>query len=373
MGVYNPSVVLIVGNPGENDGGVARGNATRSIYQLLCDQFAGIDVTVYPVFGLINVSREHEWSLLPISAHGKDYYPRGLAPNQPGGQGALPGQLLSDVLRAVRGDRTIKDIDDLGHTVNQTYSQVFIVADEGSRQLDEVIELVQEQVALLDGDVPRKHDIYLMVIKPRPDAPGADFNAPLGDAEDPLAQAGASPQPRVRPWERHLVTRGGGLPVVRYAFVFSEINGDDRPTHLQIDDRGYAVAEALFFLLATGITVDQDFKNFTLPDRLNTQLSDRVGSMATSEIRFPRAEVELLSADMLASQIVTHVNRERTRNFDDEARKRQARQRARARADDLYESTNDRQSRLSAREYDGPSLDLIKGMPGGDRLFDQMD
>ncbi|HEX6543520.1 MAG TPA: hypothetical protein VF040_17310, partial [Ktedonobacterales bacterium] len=136
-----------------------------------------------------------------------------------------------------------------------------------------------------------------------------------------------------QPWRELLVgderpghpTQSKEPPLATYAYLFE--------TH---DEKGhfwegphevaYGAAEAIFVLTATGITTSREFEEtlrLSMPGMVR-QPFERMSSVGTSRLTFPRAQAELYCASRLGATILDAWAPERTADLSDQEQRREA-------------------------------------------------
>lgn len=108
-----------------------------------------------------------------------------------------------------------------------------------------------------------------------------------------------------QPWEEWLVGGVGAPPSVTFAYIFD--THDERGLFWEgPDETSFAVAEAIFTLTATGLTITHAYEETlrrSLP-RMVTLPQERMSSVATSRLSFPRAQAERYCAYRLGADIL---------------------------------------------------------------------
>ncbi len=102
-------------------------------------------------------------------------------------------------------------------------------------------------------------------------------------------------------WTDDLLAHQAEWPKVNYALTYENMDREDRI--IREDRLRYAVAEALFGLVASGASVTNTFHEVTKKDGRIVSTKDRIGTYGTSMIRFPRAAVESYCTSMLGAEL----------------------------------------------------------------------
>ncbi|MGE5335042.1 MAG: hypothetical protein ACM3N4_10115 [Nitrososphaerota archaeon] len=202
--------------------------------------------------------------------------------------------------RGVLDDAVVGRIRDYGYSVPRAMAVVWIVAAADSPLLLEVArdvrtamhsESVESWVLLaLPNVYPHDPAEHLAQEERIADQPWRELL--MGDdrqAHSPANQAG---QPK-------------GGPLATYAYLFET---HDEKGHFWEgpDEVAYGVAEAIFVLTATGITTTREFEETlrrSMPDMVR-QPFERMSSVGTSRLTFPRAQAELYCASRLGATIL---------------------------------------------------------------------
>ncbi len=128
------------------------------------------------------------------------------------------------------------------------------------------------------------------------------------DPEDHAAQERLC---AAQPWDELLLGGSQRKPLATFAYLFE--THDERDTFWEgTDDVPFAAAEAIFVLTATGIPTTREYDETlrrSLPAMIQSPI-ERIGSIGTSRLTFPRAQAEQYCADMLGAAILREWARE---------------------------------------------------------------
>jgi hypothetical protein len=118
-----------------------------------------------------------------------------------------------------------------------------------------------------------------------------------------IADVPKAPDPRhASDWAYHLRDNSQGIPVVRFGFLFE--HSDSRSVYHQPNEVYYSMAEALFGMVATALPESEIFRATTTPYQRNLAPDERLGSLGSGMIRFPRAEITEYCARRLSSHVL---------------------------------------------------------------------
>lgn len=336
---FRPAIIIFVGPEGKLTAPGAPGVSVLAHFTDIC---AGLHPAQRQGIGMIAVG-EGERQARPLSLQTRDdgspCFPD-MMPAQPDDFPRLFENMMSYVMNA----RLLKDIEGSGFSVPLPHAQIFIVAHSSSTWISRVAGWVGE---VLKHERITTNIVYLLIDVPRylgevgastlgnghaaSAAPlaDADLSFGTGDAVPPddsaaflfsSAQAafdgagrasgalsGDSPQfeRRIPPiWVYDLTARGGALPLINFCFVYQRLAQDDR--YYDESDVRFGVAEALFTFVASSVSTAENFGEVMRvgPNIQPADADSRIGSFATSLIRFPRAEVERFCADMLGADLM---------------------------------------------------------------------
>jgi hypothetical protein len=130
-----------------------------------------------------------------------------------------------------------------------------------------------------------------------------------------------------QPWKRLLVREGGEQPLATFAYFF-ETHGEKDTFWERPGDIAFAAAEAIFVLTATGITTTRVFGEMlrrSLPQMVRLPF-ERMSSVGSSRLTFPRAHAEQFCASRLAAEVMRAWAREPTAPKDEDAEQQAAAQ-----------------------------------------------
>jgi hypothetical protein len=194
--------------------------------------------------------------------------------------------LLQNALHNIRDYRIGLEIEDAGYPLLVRYPQIFIVGAADSAWISKVAEWVN---GLLGHDRSLAHVSYMLI-----------------EESVQQTQAGAASQASVTsfpvPWRADLLAQGIVMPAVNFSNVYEELG--QSLLYAQALDMRYAVAEALFALVATGISGSTSFANATGRSLMIANVEERIGSLGTSLIHFPRVPAERYCVDTHAAELV---------------------------------------------------------------------
>lgn len=231
---------------------------------------------------------------------------RGRRVSDGGSQGALRR-------RGVLDDAVISRIKDAGYGVSRGMVALWITAAADSPLLVEAIAAAQ--TALRSEGV----DGWTLL--------ALTNTYPLDPAEHQRQEERCGAQP----WEPLLVGGAASAPSVTFAYLFE--THDERGLFWEgPDETSFAAAEAIFTLTATGLTVTREYEETlrrSLP-RMVSSPQERMSSVATSRLTFPRAQAERYCAYQLGAAILREWTPEQAAQLSREDERAQA---ATARAD----------------------------------------
>ncbi|HEX8995460.1 MAG TPA: hypothetical protein VF812_05480 [Ktedonobacterales bacterium] len=204
---------------------------------------------------------------------------------------ALRGRRAPDqgalLRRGVLDDAVISRIKDAGYGIPRGSVAVWIAAAADSPELAEVIAAAQS--ALRSEHVEGWTLLALTNTYPL-------------DPEDHQRQVERC---AAQPWEALLVDSVAGAPPVTFAYIFE--THDERGLFWEgPDETSFAAAEAIFTLTATGLIVTREYEETlrrSLP-RMVRAPQERMSSVATSRLTFPRAQAERYCAYQLGAAIL---------------------------------------------------------------------
>ena len=272
----------------------------------------------------------------------------------------------AELRRGVLDDAVVGRIRDQGYSVPRAMAVVWIAAAADSPLLEEVARDVR--TALHSESVESWVLLALPNIYPH-------------DPAEHLAQ-----EERVadQPWRALLVgddrpitaSQNGHSntgPLATYCYLFET---HDEKGHFWEgpDEVAYGVAEAIFTLTATGITTTREYEETLRQSAPNMvrQPFERMSSVGTSRLTFPRAQAELYCASRLGATILDEWAPEHATDLSDQEQRREvaeARRRLNGILGEMHDSDTvvaalrrgeGRRSRRRAREHQLPPDDAAK-------------
>lgn len=220
--------------------------------------------------------------------------------------------------RGVLDDAVVGRIRDNGYSVPRAMAVIWIVAAADSPLLHEIARNVRTAM--------RSESVESWVLLALP-------NVYPHDPDEHLAQ-----EERVadQPWRELLMgndtaTQPGQFnqakepPLATYAYLFET---HDEKGHFWEgpDEVAYGAAEAIFVLTATGITTTREYEETlrrSMPNMVR-QPFERMSSVGTSRLTFPRAQAELYCASRLGATILDEWAPERATDLSDQEQRREA-------------------------------------------------
>lgn len=336
---FRPTIIIFVGVPGEvtgnqgaNVGGARqqrrKGNSAasslKSVYEHFCD-LAALEPVVQRGIGVLTI-RENDTNATERT------------PGQAPGTPTPLDTLLDKVLHGVQGFRRVREIEGAGYPVYARHPQVYIVGCIDSKKVSEVAACVNE---LLGEERALVLLSYVLIDKPA--APG---------------QRSTSSTRLSPPWMKDLSPRGDSFPLVNFCYIYQK---KGQPLlYMEDQDIQYAAAEALFGFLATGISAAPVFTAATAPSLTITSADERIGSLGTSLIVFPRTHVESYCIGMHGAELANdwvkaiHLSR-----GEREALKQEVRDRAEEDAKQINDQLSDNAPRPGFAERPWPSLAFL--------------
>ena len=280
----------------------------------------------------------------------------------------------AQIRRGVLDDAVVGRIRDQGYSVPRAMAVVWIVAAADSPLLLEIARDVR--TALHSESVESWVLLALPNIYPHDPAEHLKQEERIADqpwremlvGEDrpmPASQNGRSGQNGQSP--------SGAGPLATYAYLFET---HDEKGHFWEgpDEVAYGVAEAVFTLTATGITTTREYEETLRQSAPNMvrQPFERMSSVGTSRLTFPRAQAELYCASRLGATILDEWAPEHAADLSDQEQRREAAE-ARRLLNGLIGEIRDsdtvvaalrrnegRRSRRRAREHQLPPDDAAK-------------
>jgi hypothetical protein len=261
----------------------------------ICKQFknivrmAGLDETLHQGVALIQVSPD-----------GKQGKPIPIGEKFPGNDIHLPTEpdnldlIIGRALHSIRLVSRLKDINDAGYPDPETRPQVYIIGDIGTSSLVDILEMVHKQIA------ERHFSTLICYVLSAYDQQAITTSVLHVGRSNPLLLVDEAAY-----WKYRGLTN--------FCYLYEDQLTYPTPKTVTLEDSHYAAAEALFALVATGMTPGPAFKQYMeLPPN---QISySNVGSLGTSLILFPRDSLlEFCSARLsstLMGQWLSDINRE---------------------------------------------------------------
>ncbi|HZC05145.1 MAG TPA: hypothetical protein VE338_05855 [Ktedonobacterales bacterium] len=189
--------------------------------------------------------------------------------------------------RGVLDDAVISRIKEAGYAVPRGMVALWIVAAADSPLLADVVAAAQ---TALSSDGVEGWTLLALT-----------NTYPLDPAEHQLQAERCGAQP----WQSLLVGGETSAPPVTFAYLFE--THDERGLFWEgPDETSFAAAEAIFTLTATGLTATHEYDETlrrNMP-RLVTAAQERMSSIATSRLTFPRAQAERYCAYQLGATIL---------------------------------------------------------------------
>lgn len=277
---------------------------------------ASLESPLRPGVGLIRVqvstdivSANPEDSLRGVPLPAGDNFPV----DMPTEEGPLE-YVITETLRGVQLSRRLDALDRAGYPVPEWRTQIYIVGQAESDLMAEVLKIVRR---LLDRNNFDTHVCYVLSGFPLPPkreqnkhaAPQQDATEPDITAQDTIQQnaTGTTPSPpgampaagigrgNRMPW--------GDMELANFCYLY-----EDRMTYPAVafvtrNECDYAAAAGLFALIATGMTATPQFRQ-ELDARRNPTDYDRIGTLSTSMIMFPRAYVRAYCSAQLGADLM---------------------------------------------------------------------
>jgi hypothetical protein len=254
-------------------------------------------------------------------------------------RGEEPAERVRPLHGGVLDDYAIARVKDDGYAVPSASVVVWICAAAHAHSLASIAEAVLEarRVERVEGWTL----LALTNVSPR----------------DPQAHVEQETRCADQPWDDLLLGTRGTTPLATFAYLFEA--HDERDTFwVGSDDVPFAAAEAIFVLTATGIPTTREYDE-TLRRSLPTMVKspvERIGSIGTSRLTFPRAQAEHYCAGTLGAAILREWAREERQTASPEERAERgraaadviARLRSAVRDDEAYLRGGRASPRLSA-------------------------
>lgn len=204
------------------------------------------------------------------------------------GRRAEPGVARSALLRrGVLDDAVISRVKEAGYAVPRGMVVVWVAAAASSPALARVVTATR---AALRSDGVEGWVLLALT-----------NTYPLDPAGHQLQEQRCAAQP----WEALLVGGPTTAPPVTFAYLFE--THDERGHFWEgAEQAGYAAAEAIFTLTASGLTLTREYEETlrrSLP-RMVAVPQERMSSVATSRLTFPRSEAERYCAYQLGASVL---------------------------------------------------------------------
>ena len=311
---FRPSILIFVGESG------------RNIYQHLTSLLAVLPQDLHGGVGLLAVAERGSYArTLPLRDADEDALTQGESQAEAGPL----AELLAAMLRRVQSDREIRAIQQRGYAVPVPQTQIFIAGHTTSPAFPLVLEAVTAEL--------RRSRITTQICYVLSDVPHDTDSLPS--------------------WKRHLLGDTGQMPEVNFSFLYEEM-GQRGTFHSQAETE-YAAAEALFALVATSIEAAPIVHQTTQKTLTTTDVDQRLGSLGTSLIAFPRAAAERYCTDLLGAELMRGWT-ETIGGKGDEALRREQRERAERDGEAIYRHLSDREERPLAGGSLQPDLAFLR-------------
>ncbi len=248
--------------------------------------------------------------------------------NAPHEEGVLD-QLIERCLKDVQDNRRIQSIIEAGYPIPNPRTQIFIVGDAHSPELAKVLEVVHKRLSKSGFATLVCYVINAFRLRQISGALTSDSS--FLDAEQAF-----STYDRQAYWARR--------DVPNFCYLYEDMLTYPAPSFVTEQVSHYATSEALFALIAAGLTTEPFFEEQM---RLNAPFTayENVGSLSTSLIVFPRANVLDFCSARLAVALMEQWRQDlRNQNITEEKRQ-QLRKKARDAVDDIYRWIRDDQER----------------------------
>ncbi|MGH2517068.1 MAG: hypothetical protein ACRDHP_15570 [Ktedonobacterales bacterium] len=267
---FRPSIVLFVGSCGEQIHGHFIG---------LC---AGLDELLHAGVACIQVREDGKQAKrVPVTAHDTRFQDYQWNPLRVVFDEALEED-------GVQGERAHDAIVGAGYDIENGNTQVIIAAHTGMRATATVqLATVAQQIRafLVNEEVPTQ--IYYVLSDYRT----YNQTTPIKDHIPPQ-------------WADNLYG-GGNLPSVTFCFIYQK-KGRTQQTFTSQRAVEYATAEAIFGLVATSVVAVPALAEALQTSPRVVDITERIGSLGTSLIRFPRAEASDYCSQRLAADLLEH-------------------------------------------------------------------
>ena len=346
---FRPSIIIYVGTTGDTTAGTGAATAgitrgiAKSVYHYFHELCASLDAVLYSGVGILTVADGSEDATLHL-----------LRENETAPREGNFRILLGDLLRQVQGDRLKSSIERAGYAVPQPYPQIYIV---GHTHADWVSEVARWTNDVLETNRHLSFIAYMLIDFPRyTGSPLTQFSGP------PTISAISNIYPPLNwippAWTRDLLPDGDLLPRVNFCFMYEEANQDR--TYVEEADIHYAVAQALFALVATGISTTVTFREATGISIITTDLDTRIGSLGTSLIHFPRDAAEQYCSNIHGAAIIRSRIHSTQKPEHTEQAQSKIREQAQLNAEQINTDLSDQNVRPGVPEHHWPGLSFLE-------------
>jgi hypothetical protein len=322
---FRPSLLIFVDEEGEHiHNHFSPAKLLASLEPPLRQGVGLIRVQVSP--DIVSMNPEDSLRGIPLSLENNGGFPV----DMPTEEGPLE-YVITETLRGVQLSRRLDALDRAGYPVPEWRTQIFIVGHAESDLMAEVFKLVRrlldrnnfdthvcyvlsgfpqslkreqnkhpdpKQDAALDQDAAAQDTIQQnAAATPPPTSGGASSTSSTSTVSASLGGTPAAGIGRTSkiPW--------GDLELANFCYLY-----EDRMTYPAVafvtrNECDYAAAAGLFALIATGMTATSQFRQ-ELDPRRNPTDYDRIGTMSTSMIMFPRAYVRAYCSAQLGADLM---------------------------------------------------------------------
>ena len=322
---FRPSLLIFVDEEGEHiHNHFSPAKLLASLEPPLRQGVGLIRVQVSP--DIVSMNPEDSLRGIPLSLENDGRFPV----DMPTEEGPLE-YVITETLRGVQLSRRLDALDRAGYPVPEWRTQIFIVGHAESDLMAEVFKLVRrlldrnnfdthvcyvlsgfpqslkreqnkhpdpKQDAALDQDAAAQDTIQQnAAATPPPTSGGASSTSSTSTVSASLGGTPAAGIGRASkiPW--------GDLELANFCYLY-----EDRMTYPAVafvtrNECDYAAAAGLFALIATGMTATPQFRQ-ELDPRRNPTDYDRIGTMSTSMIMFPRAYVRAYCSAQLGADLM---------------------------------------------------------------------
>lgn len=307
---FRPGLVICVG-----EDGIAVGKYLQGLLQ-------GLDRPLAQGVGILTVDEDGSNQATPLEP-GADFPQR-----MPHLTESLPDS-IEHMLEYVQGMLHPQNIEVAGYPIPDSHTQIYIVGHKDSATVGMVMHAVRTLIREQMEENISAPICYLLNALPgaRTNAPGvSDANTTSGSNPEPTAMANAEPMgwtgtaAEANPFAGANVgptphtSSGSSLTpsdadrlmlaqreVPNFIYIFRRFTESARLA--SPDEAHYAAAEALFALLATGMTADAAYRERLALRPGLSRFHNHLGSLSTSIVRFPRAEVRAYTSARLGEAV----------------------------------------------------------------------